>query len=130
MKTTMLSVMFLAAVLTLGSGCALFLIGGAAAAGAGGYAYVNGELKDTESVSLDKAYKATAAAMSDLQYAVVSKPKDAMTAKFTARTAADKKIEVTLNKQSATVTEIIIRVGTFGDEDLSRQILDKIKGHF
>jgi hypothetical protein len=37
---------------------------------------------------------------------------------------------VTLNKQSANATEIHIRVGAFGDEGLSRQILDKIKSHF
>jgi hypothetical protein len=36
---------------------------------------------------------------------------------------------VKLEKQSDTVTEIRIRVGTFGDEALSRQILDKIKTH-
>jgi hypothetical protein len=35
-----------------------------------------------------------------------------------------------LDKQSASVTDIRIRVGTFGDESLSRQILDKIKSHF
>jgi hypothetical protein len=122
--------MVLVGVLAMTSGCALFLVGGAAAAGAGGYAYVSGELKDTESVSLDTAYNATLAAMKDLQYAVVSKPKDAMTATITVRNAKDEKIVITLNKQSATITEIHIRVGTFGDEQLSRQILDKIKSHF
>ena len=130
MKTKMFFVMLLASVLTLGSGCALFVIGAAAGAGAGTYAYVNGELKETEGVSLDTAYTATLAAMNDLQYAVESKPKDGMTATITVRTAADKKIVVTLTKQSATTTEIRIRVGTFGDEALSRQVLDKIKSHF
>jgi len=51
-------------------------------------------------------------------------------ARFVARTATDKKIEVTLNKKSANSTEIRIRVGTFGDEPMSRQLLDKIKSHF
>jgi hypothetical protein len=107
----------------------LFLVGGAAAAGAGTVAYVNGELKDTEGVAYDKVYGATLTAMNDLQYAVVGKEKDAVNAKITARTGSDKKVEVKLAKQSATVTEIRIRVGTFGDESLSRQILDKIKAH-
>jgi len=87
-------------------------------------------LKETEGVAYDKAYDATLAAMNDMQYAVVDKSKDGVTAKILARTGGDKKIQVTLNKQSATVTEIRIRVGTFGDESLSRQILDKIKSHF
>ena len=123
-------VVLMAAALAFGSGCALFLVGGAAAAGAGTVAYVDGELKETEDVAYDTAYDATLAAMSDLQYAVVDKSKGGLTTKILARTSGDKKIQVTLNKQSASVTEIRIRVGTFGDESLSRQILDKIKSHF
>ena len=127
MKNKWLPAVLLAAVLVSGGGCALFVIGGAAAAGAGTVAYINGELKDTEGVAYDTAYNATLAAMNDLQYAVVSKQKDAINAKIIARTGADKKVEIDLVKQSATVTEIHVRVGTFGDEGLSRQILDKIK---
>ena len=130
MKTKIWFVMLLAAVLALGSGCALFVVGAAAGAGAGTYAYMNGELKETEGVSYDAVYSATLAALGDMQYAVESKPKDAAKATITARTSTDKKVVVTLIKQSATVTEIHIRVGTFGDENLSRQILDKIKSRF
>jgi hypothetical protein len=130
MKNRWLMATLMAAALALTSGCALFVVGAAAGAGAGAYAYVNGELKETEGVSYDTACNATLAAMNDLQYAVVSKPKDAAAATITARTATDKKIVVTLTKQSATSTEIRIRVGTFGDEPLSRQLLDKIKTHF
>lgn len=130
MKTKVLLAVLMAAALPFGSGCALFLVGGAAAAGAGTVAYVNGELKETEGVAYDTAYDATLAAMSDMQYAVVDKSKAGVEAKILARTSGDKKIQITLNKQSATITEIHIRVGTFGDESLSRQILDKIKSHF
>ena len=129
MKNRWLVMVLLAGVLMFGGGCAVLLIGGAAAAGAGTVAYINGELKDTEGVAYDTVYNATLAAMNDLQYAVVSKEKDAVNAKITVRTSGDKKIEIKLVKQSATVTEIHIRVGTFGDEALSRQILDKIKTH-
>jgi len=52
MKTKVLLAVLMAAVLPFGSGCALFLVGGAAAAGAGTVAYVSGELKETESVGL------------------------------------------------------------------------------
>jgi hypothetical protein len=130
MKTKVLLAVLMAAALPFGSGCALFLVGGAAAAGAGTVAYVNGELEETEGVAYDTAYDATLAAMNDMQYAVVDKSKAGVEAKILARTSGDKKIQITLNKQSASVTEIHIRVGTFGDESLSRQILDKIKSHF
>lgn len=130
MKTKIFLGMLLATVLVLGGGCAVLLVGAAAGAGAGTYAYVNGELKDSETVSLDTARNATLAAMKDLGYAVVDNQKDGLTAKITAVSTGDKKIYVTLTKQSDTVTEIRIRVGTFGDQNLSQQILEKIKSHF
>ncbi len=130
MKNKWLMAVLMAAALPFGSGCALFLVGGAAAAGAGTVAYVNGELRETENVACDTAYDATLAAMGDLQYAVVDKSKAGIKMTILARTSGDKKIQVTLNKQSVSVTEIRIRVGTFGDESLSRQLLDKIKSHF
>jgi Protein of unknown function (DUF3568) len=130
MKAKIFLGMFLATVLALGSGCAVLLVGAAAGAGVGTYAYVNGELKDSETVSVDAARNATLAAMKDLGYAVVGDQKDALTAKITAVSTGDKKVYVTLTKQSDTNTEIRIRVGTFGDQNLSQQILDKIKSHF
>jgi hypothetical protein len=129
-KTFLARGLIAVSILSLCGGCALFVIGGAAAAGAGTYAYVDGELKGSEGVSLTTAYNATLAAMNDFQFAVVSKKSDAATATVIARTASDQKVEITLNKQSATVTEIRIRVGTFGDKDLSEQIREKIKSHF
>lgn len=111
------------------NGCILFLAGGAAAAGAGTVVYLDGELKDTQQSSLDAVHAATLAGVRDLQFAVVNDTKDALTAKALVRTANDTKITITLTKQSPTVTEIRIRVGTFGDEQLSRQVLDSIKAH-
>ena len=122
--------MMLAALLALGNGCAVVVVGAAAGAGVGGYAYANGELKSSETVTYDTACTATLAAMKDLGYAVVENKKDALTDKITAVSTGDKKVYVTITKQSSTTTEISIRVGTFGDEALSRQIMDKIKSHF
>lgn len=116
-----------AGLLAASNGCALLVVGGAAAAGAGAVYYVSGELKDTESASLDTVNRATLAAMGDLKYAVVSDAKDSLNAKIIARTATDTKIEIQLAKQAPAVTEIRIRVGVFGDEQMSRQILEKIK---
>jgi hypothetical protein len=117
------------ALLVFCNGCALLVVGGAAAAGAGAVYYVDGELKDTESASLDAVHAATLAGLRNMQYAIVSDAKDINDAKILARTATDTKIQIQLAKQSPSVTEIRIRVGTFGDESLSRQILDKIKAH-
>jgi len=131
MKNKILLVALLAVATALGSGCALFVagvVGGAA--GVGTYAYISGELQTSEAVTLDKAWDATQAGMKDLGYTMVEKQKDSLRAKLTALGPGDKKIQVSLEKKSDTVTQIGIRVGTFGDETLSRQILAKIKSYF
>jgi hypothetical protein len=122
--------LLIGAALLISTGCALLLIGGGAAAGAGTVAYIMGELKSTEEVSLARAWEASQAAMKDLEFSITSKEKDALSAKLIARGAGDKKIALTLKKVSDSVTEIRIRVDTFGDESLSRMILDKIKKHY
>jgi len=104
------------------------LIGGAA--GAGTVAYVAGELKSTEEVSLNRAWKATQKAMNDLELAITSREKDAFNGQLIARGAGDRKIKVKLKRQSDTLTEIRIRVGILGDEPLSLHILEKIKKRF
>ena len=114
--------------LLLNNGCMALLIGGAA--GAGTVAYVAGELKSTEEVSLNRAWKATQKAMNDLELAITSREKDAFNGQLIARGAGDRKIKVKLKRQSDTLTEIRIRVGILGDEPLSRHILEKIKKRF
>lgn len=116
--------------LLLNTGCAAVLLGGAAAAGAGTILYVKGELQSTDDVSIDKAWRATILAVDDLGFVVTSKEKDAVSARLTALTADNKEVKITLNRKADKVTQIAIRVGTLGDESLSRLILDKIREHY
>ena len=113
---------------SLSIGCPAVLVGGAA--GGGAVAYIRGELKTTEEVSLNRAWKAAQMAMSDLEFTITDKEKDAFDARIHASGAGGKAIDVALKKISPTRTEISIRVGLFGDKSLSRQILKKIKGRF
>jgi hypothetical protein len=113
--------------LLLQCGCAAVLIGGGAAAGVAGYAYAKGELKGTENAGLDKVWDASLGAMKDLQFAVTSQSKDALSGQLTARTAQDKKVQIDLKALPIGGTEIKIRVGHFGDEALSMVVMDKIK---
>ena len=117
----------LAAVALLLQGCVLLVAG---AAGAGGYKYVTGELKVTEPLALDKVWKATELAASDLKLTPVKKEKDGLTAYFETKIANDKQVTIKLANQGEKITELRIRVGTFGDETFSRQIYEKIKSHY
>ena len=118
--------------LLVNSGCPAVFVGAAAggAAAAGAVRYVGGELRSTEEVSLNRAWKATQKAMGDLEFQITEKGKDAFDAELNASGAGGKKIKVALKKISDTSTQIRIRIGVFGDESLSRQILEKIKKRF
>lgn len=113
---------------SLSIGCPAVLVGGAA--GGGAVAFIRGELKTTEEVSLNRAWRAAQTAMGDLEFTITDKEKDAFDARIHASGAGDKAIDVALKKISPTRTEIGIRVGLFGDESLSRQILEAIKKRF
>ena len=126
MKTKLLITVLMASLLTLTNGCFLFVVSAAAGAGVAGYAYVDGEVSATEGASLNRTWDATLAAMKDLEFPVTSQAKDALEANLTARNASNTSITIKLKNLSNTSTEIRIRVGTFGDEALSRTILNKI----
>jgi hypothetical protein len=129
MKTKLMVALMLGSLLVFGSGCILFVAGAAAGAGVGGYAYVNGEVKATESASLNQTWSASLAAMKDLEFPITSQSKDALEGNLTARNASNTNISIQLKNLSNNSTEIRIRVGTFGDESLSRIILNKISSH-
>jgi len=106
-------------------GCAALVVG--AAAGVGAVVYINGELDTVIEASMDEAWKATNAAIDDLDFTPTDSNKDALSATHTSRTAQDKKVHIRLNHETDSTTRIRIRVDVFGNEELCRTILDKIK---
>ena len=111
---------------TLASGCMAVVAG----AGAGAtVAYVRGDLDSTLNAGLDKSVQAVDAAVNQLRLAKVSESRDALLAIIVARNAADKKIELRLDKLADDATKLKIRVGVFGDDALSLAILEKVKAN-
>ncbi|MGD9691225.1 MAG: DUF3568 family protein [Phycisphaerales bacterium] len=100
----------------------------AAAAGAGvGVAYVNGAVETTLDANLERASKATERALDDLKITLISGQESGVDAHYKARTADDTSVTIKLQAETDKTSSISIRVGTFGDKNLSLQILDKIK---
>lgn len=114
----------LASLVAFQSGCLLVAAG---AAGAGTVAYVRGELDASLAGSYDSVVKAANRALDDLQFKKINETKDAIKTVLVARTADDKKVRIEITKVSDTLTKVEIRVGVFGNENLSRTILDKIQ---
>ena len=104
-------------------GCIAVAVG----AGAGVVAYVRGDLETTLATDYNPVVDATRGALKQLEFVKVSDNKDAFKAVIVARTALDKKVEISLTNTGKNLTNIKIRVGVFGDEQISLAILEKIK---
>ncbi len=116
-------------VIAIGSqlGCAALLLGGGAVAGAGMVAYAKGELIAVEDADLDRVWAAAQGAMDDLDFVIQSRLTTAGSAKLIARGAGSRRVTVAVERRVGNLTEISVRVGYFGDEPLSRLILQKIR---
>ncbi|MFM8471193.1 MAG: DUF3568 family protein [Limisphaerales bacterium] len=128
MKRALLLTLLIGSAVTLFSGCAVLLVG--AAAGAGGMAYTQGELKNTESVNLSTAHRAAERAVKDLKFAVFKSQLDGLSGLIEARTVADQKVTIKTKQVAAKATEVRIRVGLLGDETASRQILSRMQANY
>lgn len=136
MKTIKLSVFMVAALtaMALVQGCALLLVGGAAAGAAyGSVKYVKNTLHVTHDVSLDKAWSAANAAVKELQMPVTGSKKDGASGKLEARNAQEQPVIIQTIRKTDLVTEIQISVGTFdsaANRTQSQLIYDKMKARF
>jgi hypothetical protein len=128
MKKPLLLLAIVSLSLTLLTGCAALLVG--AAAGAGGAAYVQGELKLTEPVALDAAQRAAEQAMKDLKLAVIKRQQDGLSGVIEGRTAGDQKVTIKTKRLTVKSTEVRVRVGVLGDETMSRQILSRMQANY
>lgn len=106
------------------SGCALLVVGGAAAVGT--YTYSAGQLKCVYNVGLDAMFKATIAGCESLQLPVLGPEKGLSTASVSTKDG-ERDVWINLQAQTSTTTEVAIRVGYFGDEVVSQRIHDAIR---
>lgn len=106
------------------SGCGAVLVGGAAA---GTVAYIQGDLNAVLDGNVTKSTQAVDTAIKKTGVKQISRNTDSFSAHYILRTSQDEKVEIILTKATRQTTEIVIRVGFFGDEALSHHILDEIK---
>jgi acetaldehyde dehydrogenase (acetylating) len=115
-----------ASAMTLVSGCFLVAVGAAGAAGAGTVAYVDGKLTATLAKPYEAVVAASGRAIAELQFLKVGETKDALKDTVEVRTADDKKVTIEATRVGDNLTRVEIRVGMFGDQPVSRTILDRI----
>ncbi len=110
--------------LVFSSGCAVVaggMIGGGAAA------YLKGVLKTKEPASFDKVWFAVVEAVEQQELEVTKKESNVGKALIEAKLRdQDKMVYITVKYHKPEITNLIIRVGVWGDEDESRRILKLI----
>lgn len=120
----LLLVPLLAVCAAFSTGCVAVAVGAAAG---GTIAYVRGELEVTYDYELERVYLATRAAVDDLGFSLVSDRGDRTGGEIIARTARDQRVQITMIPVADRATEVKIRVGAFGDQELSVRIHDAIR---
>ncbi len=103
------------------------VIGAAAAAvGAGTYYYVKGDLKRNYEAPMDKAWQAAVQSVEELKLSTESKEHDAFNGIIKGKMADGKSFSINLKRLGENLTEVGVRIGTFGDQVRSEAIHDKI----
>ena len=110
--------------LVFSSGCAVVaggVIGGSAAA------YLKGVLKTKEPASFDKVWFAVVETVEQQELEVTKKESNVGKALIEAKLRdQDKMVYITVKYHKPEITNLIIRVGVWGDEDESRRMLKLI----
>ncbi|MDI6786842.1 MAG: DUF3568 domain-containing protein [Planctomycetota bacterium] len=109
------------------SGCPVAWLVGGAAVGAGTYAYFKGELERKYPASFDKCWQASIRTLEHLQFTRESSTRDRLAGKIEARRADGTPITITIELISDKVTSIKVKVGMFGDREISERIHERIK---
>jgi hypothetical protein len=108
-------------------GCVPLLAAGAGAVAAGGtVAYMNGDLETTYPAAMNRTWDATMGALRDTQLRITDTQKDAAQGTIKAQQADNTPVTVSLESAGPNTTAVKIRVGTFGDEEVSKAINRRI----
>ena len=105
-------------------GCGALLSPGAA--GPSDVAFVTGELRSTEDVSLGDLDDACNAAIERLAYEELEVSRQADQVRFRARTAGGEPVDLRLIARGPQRTDLIIRIGLIGNEATSRLVREEI----
>jgi hypothetical protein len=118
------------------AGCLIVAAGVAGGAAATGYCYYKGRYYRDYPTAIGDALAAVRTALLELQFPVLSEEAKNGTAFVSSKTADGSAIRIYLDTVDSRVpadgpalTRVAVRVGAFGDEEVSRRILDQVTRH-
>jgi len=95
--------------------------------GADAAVYSRGNLYAVSDRDLNTVYQATLKAMQQLEVEVTEKNKDVFYAKIVGKVADGRTVTIRMEPGADNATDLRIKASTFGNEDRSRVIYDKIQ---
>lgn len=98
----------------------------AAAVGTGAYFYVKGDLKRNYEAPMEKTWEATIQTLEELKLNVESQKHDALTGVIKGKMADEKGFEINVRRVGENLTEVGVRIGTFGNREKSEAIHNTI----
>jgi len=108
------------------AGCATVLVGAAAGAGGATAVYIKGDLEAHVDADPRELAEASTQALDALGIKTISSNASALDAEVIGRTGTDKRVKVVGQSQEQGGTKLSIRVGTFGNESMSRKAYREI----
>lgn len=118
--------------IVLGLACTSCLPGclvAAAGAGVAGAVYIGGEVKASLPAAPDVVAEATESVLKEQKVHVETCEATGLDGRIEAHTALDTHIAIHIEREGDAQSRISIRVGTFGDHDLSNELLERIRQH-
>lgn len=103
------------------------LLAAAGAAGAGTVAYMKGDLEADLDAAPDAVIDATKRAAEELKFTTEYAHGSRLDGRAKLRTAAGKEIFIKVESRGEKFSHVSIRVGTFGDDSLSNQVLAEMR---
>lgn len=116
-------------------GCMLAAAGAAAGGGAAAYAYYQGKVCRSYAANFNDVWAAARTALTELGMPIALEEREADHGCFHSRTADGEKVRVSLEVLPARIpadpslTQVCVRVATFGDHQVSDRILDQVGYH-
>jgi hypothetical protein len=129
MKTKVIIWILASGLLILQPGCVMLGLAAAGAAGGGYVAYDRGDLEVLEPIAYDDAFNAVDITVEELGMALQLREKKPLTGVVKAKSHYGK-ITYSLENAGEKLTQIKIRVGTFGDQAAQRRIYAELKTNY
>ena len=118
--------LWLLTVLLLAGCTTAAMVGMGAGAGVGTYNYSRGELALNYPYPFDRTWDASLAAVERLDIQLIRQGRDSLGGRITGKRTDGKVVVIKVKDKGLGVTQVGVRVGTFGNREASRQIQETI----